>query len=421
MQVNRVSITLLTLVVAVLFVNDSTEAQAPRALAPGVLKRIDIELDARDSHTLPMLVPGLKANQYQPKTLPAEMTLYGKGHRAILYREFVWEYEFSLLGLRQAKLRVPREDGQLVDKNFWYMIYRIRDTQKTMSFKAVKQQFDHVKQELQYGVSVKDKIEFNPRFKLSGWVETKEGFKQVTYPSSINPVALYRIQQLEDPNQRLLDEVQMAKANIPVAKSDSDPGVWGVAVWEDVNPNLDFVNVQVKGLSNAYRLNRKKLDDPAKMKTLQLNFWRPGDVVAEKRDNIQFGIPLVDQANEQIEICKRYALPGPVIRVFEQDKLAEREVLIAEVDAEIDLDDLKSKVTPILDQGKLPKSLISDLERSGVTVDQNAALTTVVDSSKWKFNDSDREFIVVLTPRVWEPRFGKIRFIKSLDHLWIYR
>lgn len=424
MQVNRVSISMLALVVAFLASSATAQAQnSPRPLAPGVIKRIEIELDAADSHTLPMALPGLQVQDFTPKTMAAETTLYNQASKVILFREFVWEYEFSLIGLRQSKIRVPDANGQLVDKNFWYMVYRIRDTGKTMTFEKVKQNpaLDHIKHQLKFGESVKDKIKFVPQFTLSGWVEKSGKYQRVNYSSTINPVALYRIQQKEDPKQVLLDDQQMSEATIPLAKTDSDPGVWGVAIWEDVNPELDFVSVFVKGLSNAYRLNRKDLSKPAKLKTLQLNFWRPGDTFAQKRDAVQYGIPLVDRPGEQVEICRRYALPGPVIKVYEKDKLAERNVLVGEVPAEIDLDSLQSSITPKLDQGVLVPEIVADLARSGVKVDQNARLTTVLEGFKWNFSDNGRDFIVVLDPIVWQPRFGEIQFIKSLDHLWIYR
>jgi len=130
-----------------------------------------------------------------------------------------------------------------------------------------------------------------------------------------------------------------------MAKNEVDPGVWAVAIWENVNPNIDYVSVQIQGLSNAYRLK-----DPEKKtsfaKTLQLNFWRPGDAVGQQRDDLTYGVPLVDDAREQIRICKFYDLPG---------------------------------------------------------------------------NNEGQKYVVELEPQFWEPDFGQIRFIKTLDYLWIYR
>ena len=66
-----------------------------------------------------------------------------------------------------------------------------------------------------------------------------------------------------------------------------DRGVWGVATWEDIDPNIDFFSIYVGGLTNAYqwtdprgRLQAGRPPGTGRQfahKTLQLNFWRPGD------------------------------------------------------------------------------------------------------------------------------------------------
>ena len=78
-------------------------------------------------------------------------------------------------------------------------------------------------------------------------------------------------------------------------------GIWGVATWEDVDPAIDFFSVFVGGLSNALKWHDpsgayQTGDLPGKgrkflRKTLQLNFWRPGDDLAENEREIRYGIP----------------------------------------------------------------------------------------------------------------------------------
>ena len=400
---------------------EAQQAQKPRPLAPGVLKTIPIQQDPESMYASPMPLPGLALDKYDPKTIPVDDTLYGRAHRVILYRDGVWELEFSFIGLRQAKIAVPDNAGKVENKNFWYMVYRIRNTGKTMSFKKVKDNpaFDHIKHDLKYNEPLDEKIDFRPRFYLEGSIGSDANYKRVSYRDTINPVVVYRIRQMEDPNQRLLDSHQMSKVQFPIAKNDTDPGVWGVAIWEDVDPRIDYVSVFVHGLSNAYKLSPQNA--PSKMKTLQLNFWRPGDVIAEKRDRVKYGIPLVDEAPEQINICKRYRLPGPVFKVYEKNKLAERNLLVAEIDGQINFKDLDSGLVPPLDDGKLPKEIFAAISQSGFKIDQNVAVKTEIPKAKWNFSDGGRDFVIELQPQFWEPDFGKIRFIKSLDHLWIYR
>ena len=407
------------------FQSDAALAQqtAPRNIAPGVLVTIDPEPDPRDMVSLPAPLPGVDATEYQPVTFPKEDTLYGQSHRVTLYRDFVWEYEFSFLGLRQAQLRLPDANGELKNRNVWYMVYRIRNTNATMAIDKVADEANpkRFKHELKTGVPAGDrKIDFRPRLTLEGVIEENGEYRRIAYSCIIDPIAVEQIRQIEDPNQRLLDSRQMSKANIPVAQNDNDPGVWGVAIWQDVDPNIDFVRVFIRGLSNAYRLGRD-LDQPNRIKTLQLNFWRPGDTYAERRDKVLYGIPLVEDPREQALICQRYELPGPILQVLEVNPQADRNILVAETDAQVNLKDFTSKLTPALDSGKLPTELVQSLERSGITVDQNANVNTEISGAKWVFEDAGTTYIVQLKPQFWEPRFGKIRFIKSLDHLWIYR
>ena len=73
------------------------------------------------------------------------------------------------------------------------------------------------------------------------------------------------------------------------------------ATWDDIDPSMDRFSIFVRGLSNAYQWADQsaaaKPDDPAgashklALKTLQLNFWRPGDAVYEHEAEIRYGIP----------------------------------------------------------------------------------------------------------------------------------
>ena len=402
----------------------------PKKLAPGVLKQIPIDLNPRDMFSIQRPLPGLKANPFTPKSIPKQQTLYGQSRRVMLLRDNVWQYEFAFTGLRQAKLKMPLADGRLVNRNVWYLVYRIRDTGKTMTFEQVKlkPEFDHIKNELRRDQTVEaDLKKFLPRFTLEGWVASdqfnrsrKDRYRKVAYRDEIAPAILAQIRRREDRNQRLLDGHQMSEAKIPVANNNSDPGLWGVAIWTGVDPRIDYVSVYVKGLTNAYRLG-SDFDDPTRIKTLQLNFWRPGDLVQEDDDEVDFGIPLVDNPAEQATICRRYDLPGPVLRGYHVNKVAKRNVLVMEADADVSLDDFQSRLTPTLDQGKLPKQIVGAFAKSGIKLAGGTPLTTIIKGKRWSFKDGQSEYILALEPQFWESDFGAIRFIKSLDYIWIYR
>jgi hypothetical protein len=397
-----------------------------RELAPGVLKTIPTILDVRDSFSLPMPLPGVEAQPFQPKTLPRQVTLHELSRRVVLFRD-IWQYEFSFTGLRQMPQSVRQPDGTLTEKNIWNMVYRIRNLGKSMGFEQVKANpnFDRQLYELQKNkLEAESKADFLPRFTLEGWVIPAEQteYEKVIYRDFINPAFVRSIQQREDPGRRLLGTVEMSQVELPVIKDQASDGVWGVAIWKDVDPRIDYLSVYVSGLTNAYRI-RKEPDGNIELdkKTLQLNFWRPGDTVSESQDEVDFGIPLVNDPRRQVLITQRYALPGPILRVYHESQSANRSVLIAEADGQVSLQTFDSALTPTLDQGELPDAVVAAIEGSGLDIPADLSLKTLIPGQKWSMTMGEQNYTLALEPRYWEPDFGKIRFIKSLDHLWIYR
>ena len=400
--------------------------QQARELAPGVLKTIPTTLDVRDSFSLPMPLPGIEVEAYQPKTLPRQVTLHERSRRVVLFRD-VWQYEFSFTGLRQLAQSVRQPDGQITQENIWYMVYRIRNFGKSIGFEQVKANpaFNRQLYELQKNKAATDtKIDFLPRFSIEGWVipaDTRK-YEKVVYRDFIDPALVRQVQQREDPGRRLLSTVEMSRAELPVIQDEASDGTWGVAIWRDVDPRIDYLSVYVSGLTNAYRIKKDTQGEiELQQKTLQLNFWRPGDTVSQTEDKVDYGIPLVNDSRRQVLITKRYALPGPILRVYHESKTANRSVLIAEADGQVSLETFKSAITPTLDQGELPEEVSAAIEASGLEIPGNVGLKTLIPGQKWSMNIGDGAYTLALEPQYWEPDFGKIRFIKSLDYLWIYR
>ena len=406
--------------------SEQLQAQGePRAFAAGVLQTIPTELDPRDTLSLPQPMPGINAPDWTPNLYPVEDTLIGKAQQVTLFRDPVWELELSFLPLRQESIKLPSASGGLKNYDVWYLVVRIRNRGAAMTYKDVRQnaETDHVIRKLKFDKPVDPaEIDFNPRFVLRGWVEDEVAgnYKKLEYPSIIDPVALSQIREIEDPNQKLLDIHQLANAEIPMAKNDADPGVWAVAIWENINPDIDFVSVQIEGLSNAYRLKDAE-KKTSFAKTLQLNFWRPGDAIRQARDKLSYGIPLVDDANAQIRIAKFYDLPGPLLRTYLNRQDVKRNVLVGEIDAKVNLDTFKSTLTDDLDAGKLPDALTQPIVKAGVDLPAGTTPTTVIPGRKWTYSVGEQKYVIQLEPQFWEPDFGKIRFIKTLDYMWIYR
>lgn len=174
----------------------------------------------------------------------------------------IWSLEFTFKPIRFVTVEIPTASGQVERKLVWYMIYRVRN----LSDKPVR---------------------FVPQFVLHSIDQ------DIYYPDRIIATAMDPIRQREDPQRRLLNTVQISDIEIPPAVEGEDASVWGVALWRDIDPATDRFSIYIKGLTNAYRI---KTDEQGSWqgysrKTLQLNFWRPGDEFFEHEGEIRYGLP----------------------------------------------------------------------------------------------------------------------------------
>jgi hypothetical protein len=411
----------------------TADAAAQRKLAPGVLNVVPPEINIRDTHSLPMPLPGLQVEPYVPDTFAQSETLYSSTRAVTFFRD-VYQYEFSFLPLRQIRVDATTPDGKPRQVNVWYLVYRVRDVGAAVSYKENEDpKYGHIDRELDFQPAKIDENTLPGRFfgvfRLGGWVYDSQAgtYSFVEYKDQVLPDLQRIIAQEEDPGQQYLDTVQMAQQILEKFPADTDQGgKWGIAIWYNVDPRLDFVSVKIGGLTNAFRLELNPdgtLD--IRQKQLQLNFWRPGDVVEQEQDKIIYGIPLTDDALDQTEIAAKYRLPGPVIRgeSVNQDNL--RTSVLFETDAEIDPLTFDSRVAAELDAGQVAKSVQEAFSAAGLPLGGDASIKTEVSGHRWAISDTwegqNRSFVIRLHPEFWEKTVdGKIRLIKRLDHLWIY-
>jgi len=293
----------LTAALAMLIVSGgSVEAAEPasrpaRQFAPGVLTTIPPDLEPAETVSTHDLVevrsdPRMK---WSPEYLAESRTLYGMSE-AVEFRRDVWCLEFAFKPLRMIYVDLPQPNGKMQRKLIWYLVYRVKNTGQVLH--PVEQPDGTVKAEPGQGGPVR----FVPQFVLQSQDRTDTG-KPIAkaYLDRIIPVADEAIRQRETPGRELLNSAQISDRPIPVSGGDVDRSVWGVATWEDVDPRVDFFSVYVGGLTNAYRWEDpagayQPGDPPGKgrrftRKTLQLNFWRPGDEFSEHESEIRYGVP----------------------------------------------------------------------------------------------------------------------------------
>jgi hypothetical protein len=273
---------------------DASLAAGP--FAPGVVTTIPPDF-APDETVSTHDVVEIRTNpnvRWKPELLSESRTLYGMS-KDVKFRRDVWCLEFSFKPLRMIQVDVPLPDGKLQKRAIWYMVYAVKNTGRTMTPVAGQ---DGV-----YSVATGQgaPVRFIPSFVLKSQDrEATGGQIQKEYLDRVIPAAYNAIRAREAHDRPLLNSAQMATQLIPVSDDRADRSVWGYVTWEGIDPRIDFFSIYVGGLTNAYQWTDpagayKTGDEPAtgrefKRKTLQLNFWRPGDEFTKDESAIRYGV-----------------------------------------------------------------------------------------------------------------------------------
>jgi hypothetical protein len=117
------------------------------------------------------------------------------------------------------------------------------------------------------------------------------------YEDAVLPQAVKKIQMREDPDiEDLYGAVDVMGMVPPSSKQGIDDAVFGVAVWEGVDPKADRLQIFVRGLSNGQRADPSPDGEKpvVRHKALQLDFIRRGDHIDLKEREITLGEPPYD-------------------------------------------------------------------------------------------------------------------------------
>jgi len=266
-----------------------------RRLAPGVLTVVPPHTSS-DSHVLrgdlEEVTRGLAAEREWTPLLAAKNTTLLERAKGREFERDIWCLEFAFKPPRLIEVDVPAADTKMVRKKVWYLVYRVRNTGGR---RTVIDKDDPTKRTVE---TFETPVRFIPHFVLESLEGLADDEGEATYRGYLDrviPSAMGPIRRREDAARELLDSASMAASDIP-------PGGerWGVAVWADVDPRLDFFTISVRGLSNAIRWRPRKdatfTEDrpPASefehvLQSLQLDFWRPGDDVDEVEEELHVG------------------------------------------------------------------------------------------------------------------------------------
>jgi hypothetical protein len=283
------------------FLAHAQEPAVPPRFATGVVTTIPPDFAPEETASTHDIVE-IRANpelSWKPEYLTESRTLYGMS-QGVKFRHDIWCLEFSFKPLRMIEVSVPHPSRGTERRLVWYLAYKIRNTGRVL--KPVGSENGVFTAEFGKG----DPDRFVPRFILESHDRSPAGERlSKQYLDRVIPAALEKIRQREMRGGELLTSTEMAEQIIPVGGGRADHGLWGVAMWEGIDPRIDFFSIYVGGLTNAYRWADppgayRPGDPPGKgrqfeRKMLQLNFWRPGDELRQDEREIRFGVP-VDKA-----------------------------------------------------------------------------------------------------------------------------
>lgn len=298
----------------------STRGGGPRKLAAGVLHTVDPERQWAEAFSRHDVVELLA---FDPQFDWAKDRTF---------RHDVFTLEFKFKPVRMIRVDVPQPSGLMREKLIWYMVYSVtnREIEERVWHLKYNEQQETFEEEVS-GDQAEQEASEPPKF---GWMtplQSQTGTYQVgfvnrpirfipeflleapefgkVYPDRVIPVALGSreakgpIWLREDPNRdNFYNSVGICSAGRgPDGTIEKNETLWGVAMWEDVDPRIDRFSIYVRGLTNAYRWrdeeNAKKEGESMLtgrrlwQKTLKLNFWRPGDRYLEHEGEVRYGIP----------------------------------------------------------------------------------------------------------------------------------
>jgi len=293
----------------------ASAANAPqlRPLAPGVLTVIPAQREREETFAGPVplveVLQGIPNLEWTSNFYAKSDTLQEKAKR-VVFRRPVWNLEFAFKPVRMLEVDVPQPSGKMQRKLIWYMVYRVKNTGQDLGTRPVNPEEPKGAHEAQ--LVDFPTLRFLPHFVLVSQDYGKE------YLDRVIPAAQRAIQQRENPGVPLLNSVEISRAPVPLSDNRTDRSVWGVVTWEDVDPRIDFFSIYVRGLSSAYIFadtpGAYRPGDPPgtgrvfRYKTLQLNFWRPGDTEDENEREIRFGIPVDTNSEVQQQLLARFGL-----------------------------------------------------------------------------------------------------------------
>jgi len=265
----------------------SAEPAGYRQLAPGVLKVIPADAamdDALRRGPLLEITEGQKGLAWKPQRAAANTTFVELARRIEFPRD-IWCLEFAFKPPRRIDVDVPAAADRMQRSSLWYMVYRVKNVggRRLLIGEDAQGAPDPTQRTVQ---TFEKPVRFLPHFVLESRESLAEDeglFSSRSYLDRLVPAAMDAIRRREDNARQLLDSAAMSATDIAPGEER-----WGVAIWEAVDPRIDYFSIYVRGLTNAIRWRKRPdatigPDDPPghhieqTLESLRLDFWQPGD------------------------------------------------------------------------------------------------------------------------------------------------
>lgn len=291
------------------FAAGTPAAEGFRALGPGVLTVVPPDQsvdDVSQRFDLHELAQG-RGEAWNPDHAPTHETLIGMARDRQFLRD-TWCLEFAYKPPRTIEIEVPGKGFTLRRERVWYLVYRVRNLQpqdvegqpqqpgsgRRITFpKDDKGREDLTSPQTE---PVNLPITFEPQFifethealaRGEGLLEHRD-FLDRLVPSALEPIS----RREKIPLDQLRDSVSISEQPIQPGEER-----WGVAVWEGVDPRIDFFTIFAYGLTNSlkWRHEAELVSDEEhapkyerrQLECLRLDFYHPGDGIGDSGDEVQ--------------------------------------------------------------------------------------------------------------------------------------
>lgn len=228
---------------------------------------------------------------WKPLQSPPHTTFVERGRNREYPRD-VWNLEFAFKPPRMIDVDVPVGGMKMQRKRVWYLVYRVKNAG------GRRPAIDRADTATRSTEAFETPIRFVPHFVLESLEPLDDGEGLASYRAYLDrviPSALGPIRQREAGGRELLDSAAMVAE--PIGPGEER---WGVATWQDVDPRIDFFSIYVRGLTNALEWRQRSgtrvsaAEPPGTaleeaLRTLRLDFWRPGDDRDEVEEEMHVG------------------------------------------------------------------------------------------------------------------------------------